>query len=648
MEGTSSEKQEAVAAMNWENRLKKARAQREAILRERAAEEPGSNGLQPISIVEMAEKLRSGTSGDTTPPTVEKKSVPAQSAPVASADAKHSADEPGNPFRFTAPEQTRSVASDPIEPRIDPDLPSETPTPPSPVAPVEAREPADMPSAPIDTPSEPLYVPSESVTSVSAKQPLDEPEDLIPETTDEEQRAPSTDLILLPVEPVAEPRPVWKRVAHIGLGFCVGIGVGLGIMTYQAYFPDGIRLTEDTTPESSTAPDLLAVSPPDLAPVAPAALDAPEITEAQEESVALFEPIAPLEPAAEPAALELPVPIVFSDLGLEIVSPAPLVATRAPVVNSESPDALLELAALSAPTSVVFPDAGDPPQVILQVPQAPQDENVLTLQTTAPSQLSLDPILSENGADARQLAGINRALDDAAGGLASFGAPRARPVLGPGSGPSTSPTLTALEPPFVLAALTADLMAAPSDPTVGVRLAALQDDLPALVEPAALTGMPEPGVAPPALAPPLARSPVPTPVIEGAERMIMWIFAAGTVSSDRVASAQGIVEGYNLPVGAVNRVNYLISRNQVRYYDASTAEAAERIAKDIGATARDFTTSGVNPAPGTLEIYLAGEPTSAPVRSVQRAPAPVRAPQPSEAEILRQNVLSKLRSGIAQ
>jgi len=129
----------------------------------------------------------------------------------------------------------------------------------------------------------------------------------------------------------------------------------------------------------------------------------------------------------------------------------------------------------------------------------------------------------------------------------------------------------------------------------------------------------------------------PKPILPGAEGLSVSIFAASTVEDEDVEAAQGIVDVYDLPVRTVTRVGYRISQNQVRFYDATSAEAAERLAAEIGAISRDFTNSNASPPPGTLEVYLAGDaaPSSAPVRR-----------QPSEAERLRNSVISKLRSGV--
>lgn len=129
----------------------------------------------------------------------------------------------------------------------------------------------------------------------------------------------------------------------------------------------------------------------------------------------------------------------------------------------------------------------------------------------------------------------------------------------------------------------------------------------------------------------------PKPILPGAEGLSVSIFAASTVEDETVETTQGVVSFYDLPVRTVTRVGYRISQNQIRFYDASSAEAAARLAEEIGAISRDFTNSNANPPPGTLEVYLAGDaaPSAAPTRR-----------QPSEAERLRSSVISKLRSGV--
>ncbi|MFT5510757.1 MAG: hypothetical protein ACI89J_003854 [Hyphomicrobiaceae bacterium] len=124
----------------------------------------------------------------------------------------------------------------------------------------------------------------------------------------------------------------------------------------------------------------------------------------------------------------------------------------------------------------------------------------------------------------------------------------------------------------------------------------------------------------------------------------IWIFAPSSVGEDVLDTTQSAAERLNLSVQAVNRVTYRISRSQVRYYDPDSADAAGRLAVQIDAIPRDFTTSDVNAAPGTLEIYLAGRPVVARSQSATAAP---RAEPANDLDSLRNSVIDRIRAGLS-
>lgn len=129
----------------------------------------------------------------------------------------------------------------------------------------------------------------------------------------------------------------------------------------------------------------------------------------------------------------------------------------------------------------------------------------------------------------------------------------------------------------------------------------------------------------------------------------IWIFASANVGEDVIETTQFAVESFDLSLQAVNRVNYRISRNQVRYYDLASAETAERLAAEIGAIPRDFTAADVNPPKGTLEIYLAGDAIVARSESSVSSPTvPVKKPQSSEVDSLRNSLIGKIRAGLSK
>jgi len=124
----------------------------------------------------------------------------------------------------------------------------------------------------------------------------------------------------------------------------------------------------------------------------------------------------------------------------------------------------------------------------------------------------------------------------------------------------------------------------------------------------------------------------------------IWIFAPSSVDEDILDTTQSVAERLNLSVQAVNRVTYRISRSQVRYYDLDSADAAERLAAQIDAIPRDFTTSDVNAPPGTLEIYLAGRSVVAQSLSATASP---RAEPTNDLDSLRNSVIGRIRAGLS-
>ncbi|MDJ0992165.1 MAG: hypothetical protein QNI90_01200 [Dinoroseobacter sp.] len=522
MESNSFEKQEALAAMNWEKRLKKARAQREAVLRERATEAPVSNGLRPVSIFELAEKLRPGSNTNTIPPRANKQSLPSKHDPAAPTDAKHAAEAPGNPFSSAAPEAARK---------------------------------------PFNTPSDP-------VSPVDAKHRIGAPEDLSAPLLAQGKTGCDTELNLQPRQHAVTPRRVWKRGVYIGLSFCAGIGVGLGLMAYQTGFTAGLPRVADNAPSETATPATASdmIVPPTLNL-------APAVAEARVQRGSLAETLTSEKGAGTHVELSAEEPLVISELDVEAFFRGLPIAKIAPEPSSERSADLFPLAALGTPVLLGAPDAGEPPQAVLRLSRYPLDNDVQTLQAVAQSLPFPHPAHVEDGPDPHEQVRPDGTATDALGG---------------------GEFLSGKQPQY------------------------------------------EQGVTPTASAPPRARPGVPAAVIDGAENMATWIFVAGTARADAIASAQGAVKKYNMPVRAVNRVNYRISESQVRYYDASTAIAAKHLAAEIGARARDFTSSGIDPAEGTLEIYLAGKPIGGRARS------------PNNPVAMLESAFFKLRSGIQE
>lgn len=144
------------------------------------------------------------------------------------------------------------------------------------------------------------------------------------------------------------------------------------------------------------------------------------------------------------------------------------------------------------------------------------------------------------------------------------------------------------------------------------------------------------------------KAPPPNPITSEATDVPIWVFASGSVGDNILDSAKTAVEGLDMTVRAINRVNYRISRNQVRFYDPASAATAERLAAAIGAVSRDFTAAGANPPEGTLEVYLAGDAIVARAESSISSPAvSAITPQPNDLDSMKDSVLGKIRAGLS-
>lgn len=153
-----------------------------------------------------------------------------------------------------------------------------------------------------------------------------------------------------------------------------------------------------------------------------------------------------------------------------------------------------------------------------------------------------------------------------------------------------------------------------------------------------LDGAPDIGVAP------LTDPAPPAKPVPGPNTLAVWIFAEATVEDDVLAGVTQLIEKLGLPVRSAGRVDYRITSNQVRFYDAVSAEAAALLAEKLAATPRDFVNSNVDLGPDVLEIYLTGDPGAQPVFRLEPDPErPIAQPQSDELDALREKVLSKLR-----
>jgi len=421
--------------------------------------------------------------------------------------------------------------------------------------------------------------------------------------------------------PVAEAgvaaRSGWMRLAYVVLGSCVGLAIAVG----------GIALGSQLLNREPIAGGQGPAAPP--------------AQETESETATSQQPATRQEIAVPDAAIpRVAGPIVLTELGAEIASPVSMVPPIVPGTTSAANRAPSGLAGLGTPQRDAVPDVGQPPQQAARQMAEPGSTDAPALEETA-----LPTMLSSLNSP-----------QTGAGNAEAVVATRS-----PGSAPRTGDSLDAARRlPAIKDPLPLDGRISPSDPErpaplmtvtaapasitpedgAGITGAFIADKDPADIGPVTLARAPAAGVIP------RAESGPPGPVIPGAEDMSVFVFAATTTDDPVIGIARRAAEDLNLPVRAVSRVNYTISQANVRFYDAASGAAANRLATEIGAVSRDFTGSDLNPAPGTLEIYLAGEAAEAPPRPTARAAAPARQPRATEAERRRDSVLSRLRSGV--
>lgn len=164
----------------------------------------------------------------------------------------------------------------------------------------------------------------------------------------------------------------------------------------------------------------------------------------------------------------------------------------------------------------------------------------------------------------------------------------------------------------------------------------------ALVVPdaALLIALPNPDTTPPA---PLAEVALPAPGANYPDVQIA--FWAPTATPDaRVQEADDAIRAAGFDFGAPKRLDITITQDQVRYFQPEYRDAAEALAEAIGGRARDFTNYRPSPADGTIEIWLKGDEPPAPPARVARAPAPR---QPTRAQREQQELL-QLRQRLLQ
>ncbi len=124
------------------------------------------------------------------------------------------------------------------------------------------------------------------------------------------------------------------------------------------------------------------------------------------------------------------------------------------------------------------------------------------------------------------------------------------------------------------------------------------------------------------------------------------LHAPTSVSETALGGVVARLEAAGFKPGDPRRVDFVISRSNVRYFHAEDSRAAARLAGEIGAQARDFTGYDPAPPPGTIEVWLAGrggETAAAPAKNA--TPRPQQTSRDQELLFLRSLILRQLRNG---
>ncbi len=124
--------------------------------------------------------------------------------------------------------------------------------------------------------------------------------------------------------------------------------------------------------------------------------------------------------------------------------------------------------------------------------------------------------------------------------------------------------------------------------------------------------LPRPAAVRPATATAEAR----TPASYSGTRVVINVPSGGTTENPDATEA--LITAAGFPRVELARTQAPMRTNQVRYFHAADADAAQALAKLTNAIARDFTTHAPPPKTGYLELWLAGD---AP-REARLAPAP--------------------------
>ena len=171
-----------------------------------------------------------------------------------------------------------------------------------------------------------------------------------------------------------------------------------------------------------------------------------------------------------------------------------------------------------------------------------------------------------------------------------------------------------------------------------------------------------PGDAPAALVSPeplvsaLANAPITRPagLVDPAENVAaqaaiegfdVLVHAPLSWSDTTLSELTAVLRATGYSIRSPVRVRFKISRDNVRYFHASDAEAAGALAAAFGASVRDFTDYKPAPRVGRIEVWLAG---NSPPRNAARPSAPAAQSTGSQGPallLLRDKLVEILRRG---
>ncbi len=416
-------------------------------------------------------------------------------------------------------------------------------------------------------------------------------------------------------EPKTPPKPV-SQVAHrsgssmvalIALGF--GIGLGVGVSLYFAITLLGPKSAMPILTETRT----LTVAPSSIKP---------DVTTA-DGTASAASPIQPTPIQTDPivaSAVD-----VDSAPDVDQVSPAPpsnitflAAEVRTPEVLDVEHDPVREVALLNSPGSPEFipviPEPSDQPEPSIFRPQIGLSNVEDSPRMTLDSETDGRPLIA-GAASPFELSSISPS--DQTVDLASTSPPaRLMATIDPSISPRgavsdlTSLTGAYADEPSLSRDLETELKAA-------LAMLDSEEALPAQPD---LPDQPD------------LRLP-------GADGYTIRLSAPSTIPESEVESVVARLREAGISLGPIQRVNFKVTANQVRFFHPEDSATASIIAERVDAEARDFTSFRPSPEVGTMEVFVAGD--GAPVAPRKASSAK----KPSELDRIVNKLVNSLRRG---